>query len=179
MFFSGGLAATYVLYDSLHLINSFLVFILPSACDVWFVFMLMNFFRGIPKEMEEAALIDGCNQIQVLFKVYLPLSLPALVTIVLFTAVGQWNSWFDGMLFMNDPNNYPLQSYLYNIIISSDPSKLIAAGSQLTPEQLEALGQNSEIEYSHVINVYLAGKIKPNGWRQKLIDIRNNFFFVV
>ncbi len=139
MFFSGGLAATYVLYDSLHLINSFLVFILPSACDVWFVFMLMNFFRGIPKEMEEAALIDGCNQIQVLFKVYLPLSLPALVTIVLFTAVGQWNSWFDGMLFMNDPNNYPLQSYLYNIIISSDPSKLIAAGSKLTPEQLEAL----------------------------------------
>ena len=138
-FFSGGLAATYVLYDTLGLIDSFLVYILPNACDVWFVFMLVNFFRGIPKDLEEAALMDGCNQVQVLFKIYLPLSLPALVTIVLFTAVGQWNSWFDGMLFMNDPSKYPLQSYLYTMIISSDPSKLISAGGQLSPEQLEAL----------------------------------------
>ena len=138
-FFSGGLAATYVLYDTLGLIDSFLVYILPNACDVWFVFMLVNFFRGIPKDLEEAALMDGCNQVQVLFKIFVPLSLPALVTIILFTAVGQWNSWFDGMLFMNDPSKYPLQSYLYTMIISSDPSKLIAAGGQLTPEQLEAL----------------------------------------
>ena len=101
--------------------------------------MLSNFFRDIPKDLEEAALMDGCNQVEVLFKIYLPLSLPALVTIILFTAVGQWNSWFDGMLFMNDPSKYPLQSYLYTMIISSDPSKLIAAGGQLTPEQLEAL----------------------------------------
>ena len=138
-FFSGGLAATYVLYDTIGLIDSFLVYILPNACDVWFVFMLSNFFRDIPKDLEEAALMDGCNQVEVLFKIYLPLSLPALVTIILFTAVGQWNSWFDGMLFMNDPSKYPLQSYLYTMIISSDPSKLIAAGGQLTPEQLEAL----------------------------------------
>ena len=138
-FFSGGLAATYVLYDTLGLIDSFLVYILPNACDVWFVFMLANFFRDIPKDLEEAALMDGCNQVEVLFKIYLPLSLPALVTIILFTAVGQWNNWFDGMLFMNDPSKYPLQSYLYTMIISSDPSKLIAAGGQLTPEQLEAL----------------------------------------
>ena len=138
-FFSGGLAATYVLYDTIGLIDSFLVYIIPNACDVWFVFMLSNFFRDIPKELEEAALMDGCNQVEVLFKIYLPLSLPALVTIILFTAVGQWNSWFDGMLFMNDPSKYPLQSYLYTMIISSDPSKLIAAGGQLTPEQLEAL----------------------------------------
>ena len=83
-FFSGGLAATYVLYDTLGLIDSFLVYILPNACDVWFVFMLANFFREIPKDLEEAALMDGCNQIEVLFKIYVPLSLPALVTIILF-----------------------------------------------------------------------------------------------
>ena len=139
MWFGGGLAATYVLYDTLHLIDNFLVYIIPGACDVWFCLMLMNFFRKLPKELEEAALIDGCNQFQVLFRIFVPLSIPSIVTIVLFTAVGQWNSWFDGIIFMNDPANYPLQSYLYTMIISSDPAKMVSAGGQLTPDQLEAL----------------------------------------
>ena len=139
MLFNGGTIPWFITVKNYGMIDTMAALVLAGSVPVFNVLLMMNFFRGIPKEMEEAALIDGCNQIQVLFKVYLPLSLPALVTIVLFTAVGQWNSWFDGMLFMNDPNNYPLQSYLYNIIISSDPSKLIAAGSKLTPEQLEAL----------------------------------------
>ncbi|MCI5745949.1 MAG: carbohydrate ABC transporter permease [Erysipelotrichaceae bacterium] len=139
MWFGGGLAATYVLYDTLGLIDNFLVYIIPGACDVWFTIMLMNFFRKIPKELEEAAMIDGCSQLQILFKIYVPLSIPSIVTIVLFTAVGQWNSWFDGIIFMNDPANYPLQSYLYTLIIASDPSKMVGASGQLTPDQLEAL----------------------------------------
>ena len=73
------------------------------------------------------------------FKIFVPLSIPAIVTIVLFTAVGQWNSWFDGILFRNDPKNYPLQSYLYNRIRSTDPTKRVSAGGKLTPEQLEQL----------------------------------------
>lgn len=139
MWFGGGLAATYVLYDRLGLIDNFLVYIIPGACDVWFTIMLMNFFRKIPKELEEAAMIDGCSQFQILFKIFVPLSIPSIVTIILFTAVGQWNSWFDGIIFMNDPANYPLQSYLYTLIIASDPSKMVNAGGQLTPDQLEAL----------------------------------------
>lgn len=137
MFFSGGLFATYFLYKQLGLLNNFLVYILPGACDVWFVLMLMNFFRGIPRDIEEAALIDGAGQFTVLFKIYLPLALPSLATIVLFTAIGQWNSWFDGIMYMNDPSQYPLQSYLYTMIVSSDPTK--QSGFTLTPEQLEAL----------------------------------------
>ena len=138
MFFGGTLASQYVLYRMLGLLDNFLVYILPGACDVWFVLMLMNFFRGIPKEIEEAALIDGCNHFQILFRIFVPISLPVLVTIVLFTAVGHWNSWFDGIFFMNDSNMYPLQSYLYVMLESSDPSKLAQNGT-LTPDQLEAL----------------------------------------
>lgn len=139
MFFGGGLAAQYVLYQSLGLIDNFLVFILPGACDVWFVLMLMNFFRGIPKEIEEAAILDGCNQFQILFRIFIPISLPSIVTIILFTATGHWNSWFDGVLFMNDPSRYPLQSYLYVMLESSDPAKLAGSSGTLTPEQIEAL----------------------------------------
>ena len=138
MFFGGTLASQYVLYRMLGLLDNFLVYILPGACDVWFVLMLMNFFRGIPKEIEEAALIDGCNHFQILFRIFVPISLPVIVTIVLFTAVGHWNSWFDGIFFMNDSNMYPLQSYLYVMLESSDPSKLAQNGT-LTPDQLEAL----------------------------------------
>lgn len=138
MFFGGTLASQYVLYRMIGLLDNFLVYILPGACDVWFVLMLMNFFRGIPKEIEEAALIDGCNHFQILFRIFVPISLPVIVTIVLFTAVGHWNSWFDGIFFMNDSNMYPLQSYLYVMLESSDPSKLAQNGT-LTPEQLEAL----------------------------------------
>ena len=138
MFFGGTLASQYVLYRMLGLLDNFLVYILTGACDVWFVLMLMNFFRGIPKEIEEAALIDGCNHFQILFRIFVPISLPVIVTIVLFTAVGHWNSWFDGIFFMNDSNMYPLQSYLYVMLESSDPSKLAQNGT-LTPDQLEAL----------------------------------------
>lgn len=137
MFFGGGLFSTYFLYKQLGLLNNFLVYILPGACDVWFVLMMMNFFRGIPKEIEEAALIDGAGQLSILFKIYIPLAMPSIATIVLFTAIGQWNSWFDGIMFMNDPSKYPLQSYLYTMIVSSDPTK--QSGFTLTPDQLEAL----------------------------------------
>lgn len=138
MFFGGGLASQYILYLNLGLIDNFLVYILPGACDVWFVLMLMNYFRGIPKEIEEAALIDGCNHFQILFRIFVPISVPVIVTIVLFTAVGHWNSWFDGIFFMSDTTLYPLQSYLYTMIESSDPSKLASNGT-LTPEQIESL----------------------------------------
>ena len=137
MFFGGALFATYFLYKQLGLLNNFLIYILPGACDVWFVLMLMNFFRGIPKEIEDAAMMDGAGQFTILFRIYLPLAMPSIATIVLFTAIGQWNSWFDGIMFMNDPSKYPLQSYLYTMIISSDPTK--QSGFTMTPEQLEAL----------------------------------------
>jgi putative aldouronate transport system permease protein len=80
----------------------------------------MNFFRELPKEIEEAAYLDGAGQWYTLWKIFIPLSKPALATLVLFCAVGHWNSWFDGILFMNNPAHYPLQSYLQTVIINRD-----------------------------------------------------------
>lgn len=81
---------------------------------------MLNFYRGLPKELEEAAFIDGANHLRTLFSIILPLSLPAIATLLLFSMVGHWNAWFDGLLYMNRPENYPLQSYLQTLIINND-----------------------------------------------------------
>jgi putative aldouronate transport system permease protein len=88
----------------------------------------MNFFRELPKELEEAAFLDGAGHWDILWRVYVPLSKPALATLILFCAVFHWNSWFDGILYMNRPAHYPLQSYLQTVIINRDLTSL-ASGS--------------------------------------------------
>ncbi|WP_054028343.1 carbohydrate ABC transporter permease [Bacillus sp. FJAT-28004] len=118
MFFGGGLIPTYIVVKETGLMNSIWALIIPGALSVWNAVLMLNFFRGIPREMEEAALIDGAGHWSILWKVYLPVSLPSIATIGLFTLVGHWNSWFDGILYMNSPDNYPLQTYLSTLVTS-------------------------------------------------------------
>ncbi|BBH19024.1 protein LplC [Paenibacillus baekrokdamisoli] len=118
MFFGGGLIPTYIIIKETGLLNSIWSLVLPGALNVWNTVMLLNFFRGIPKDLDEAATIDGASHWMTLWKIYMPISLPALATIVLFTVVGHWNSWFDGILYMNSPEKYPLQSYLSTLVTS-------------------------------------------------------------
>jgi len=80
----------------------------------------LNFFRSLPKELEESAFMDGAGQWKILWRIFLPLSLPAIATIGLFTIVGHWNAWFDGLILMNSPDKYPLQSYLQTVVINHD-----------------------------------------------------------
>lgn len=122
MLFSGGLIPTYMTIKSVHMLDTIWALVLPGAVPVFNVILLMNFFRGLPKEIEEAAYIDGAGHWRVLWKIYVPLSMPAIATITLFTIVTHWNSWFDGLIYMNQPIHYPLQSYLQTIIITTDPS---------------------------------------------------------
>jgi putative aldouronate transport system permease protein len=82
--------------------------------------VVMNFMRSLPKELEEAAYVDGANHIATLLKVILPVSTPTIATVALFSFVGHWNSWFDGMLYMNRVDNYPLQTYLRTIIVNPE-----------------------------------------------------------
>ncbi|MNO49170.1 Lactose transport system permease protein LacG [compost metagenome] len=122
MLFHGGLIPTYMTIKSVNLLDSIWALVLPSAVSVFNVILLMNFFRELPKEIEEAANIDGAGHWRTLWSIYLPLSKPAVATITLFIVVFHWNSWFDGLIYMNSTSNYPLQSYLQTIIINVDPS---------------------------------------------------------
>ncbi|MBE9915913.1 carbohydrate ABC transporter permease [Paenibacillus donghaensis] len=118
--FSGGLIPWYMTIKATGLMDTIWALVLPGAVPVFNVILLLNFYRGLPKELEESAKIDGANHFVTLFKIYLPLSTPALATIGLFTIVGHWNSWFDGLILMNRPENYPLQTFLQTIIIKKD-----------------------------------------------------------
>ena len=99
--FIGGLIPTYMVVKKTGLINSFWSLIIPGAVPVTYVIMMMNFFRSLPKELEEAALIDGANQWQICWRVIVPLSKASIATITLFCIVSHWNAWFDGMLYFN------------------------------------------------------------------------------
>src|SRR6185312_953467 len=92
---------------------------------VFNMILLMNFFRtGVPKTLEEAAFIDGANHFRILFSIYLPISLPAIATISLFTMVSQWNAWFDGLIYMTDAAKYPLSTFLQTVIVQQDLSQM-------------------------------------------------------
>jgi putative aldouronate transport system permease protein len=122
--FSGGLIPWYMVIKQTGLIDSFWALIIPGALPVFNVILLANAFKGIPKELEEAAAMDGADHWTILFKILLPMSLPVLATVTLFVAVGHWNAWFDGLILMNSPEKYPLQSYLQTVIVSPDPRML-------------------------------------------------------
>lgn len=122
MLFSGGLIPTYVIVQELHLINTLWALVLPGAVPVFNLILLLNFFRSLPRELEEAAFIDGASHMQTLWRVIVPLSKPALATIMLFTIVSHWNEWFSGLIYMNAPEKYPLASYLQTVVIQRDIS---------------------------------------------------------
>ena len=120
MFVSGGLVPTYMIVAGTGLKNTIWSLILPGAVPVFYLVILLNFFRQIPKELEESALIDGAGQFRILWQIFVPLSIPALATLTIYTIVGHWNEWFNGLIYMDDARNYPLQTYLQNIITTPD-----------------------------------------------------------
>ncbi|AZP03562.1 carbohydrate ABC transporter permease [Jeotgalibaca ciconiae] len=124
MLFGGGLIPSYLVNTGLGLKNNFLVYIIPGAFSCYNMILIMNFFRGIPKALEEAALIDGASFFTVFRKIYLPLSLPGLATVALFIMVGHWNDWFTGILYMADTKNYPLASFLQVIVVQGNQQDL-------------------------------------------------------
>lgn len=138
--FSGGMIPTFMVINQLGLMNTLWALILPGAVPVFNVILMMNFFKQIPGEITESAIMDGAGHVTVLCKLFLPLSKPSLATISLFTVVGHWNEWFSGMLYMRETENYPLQTYLQSIIVVRDASTLASA----TKETLEMLSKVSD-----------------------------------
>lgn len=118
LLFSGGLIPTFLVVQKLGLLNTIWAIVLPSLISTWHLFIMRTFFEAFPEELEDAATIDGCGTIQVLLRIVLPLSLPVLATIGLYTAVNQWNAFFDALIYLNDRSMYPLQIMLRNILIA-------------------------------------------------------------
>lgn len=139
MLFSGGMMPTYFVVSKTKLIDTIWAMILPGAVPVSSCILMLNFFRGIPEELEESAKLDGANQLRILTRIYLPLSKPSIATVTLFSLVGHWNSWFDGLIYSNHTTNYPLQSYLQTLIT-------------LTTEDLASADIDSILQFSNVNN---------------------------
>lgn len=132
MLFSGGLIPTYMVISQLGILDTIWALTLPGAMNVGFMIMMMNFFRAVPPELEDAAVIDGATMFQILRKIYLPLCRPSIAVIVLFSIVANWNGWMDGYLYMNTPDHYPLQTYLAAMLMEARTT----IDTMITPQQL-------------------------------------------
>lgn len=119
MYFSGGLVPTYMLINNLGLANTRWVLIIPGAVSAYNLIVARTFFAGIPVALEESAKIDGANDFQVLWKIFVPLAKPIIAVLVLFYGVGHWNSWFNASLYIQNRNLMPLQVFLREILIQN------------------------------------------------------------
>ena len=127
MYFSGGLIPTFLTIKALGLLNNRWVLIIPSALSTYNLIIMRAAFLSVPKSLEEAAFMDGANHLTVLFKVLVPLSKATIAVIILYSAVGHWNAWFNAMIYIQDANKFPLQLVLRGILIQNDTSKMTQA----------------------------------------------------
>lgn len=128
MIFSGGLIPLYAVVRQTGIYNTIWALVLPGAVPVFNVIILLNFFRQMPKELRESAMIDGANEFVILRKILLPLCLPSIAALSLFIVVGHWNAWLDGLIYMRSPRDYPLQTYLRSLLVTQDMKTMASMG---------------------------------------------------
>lgn len=143
MYFGGGLVPYYMVLKNMHLLNTFWVYIIPMMMSVYNMILVKNYIESMPEELFEAAKIDGANDLLIFFRMVLPLSKPILMTVGLFVAIGQWNSWFDAYLYTSSQSLKPMQSILVEILNQyqtkgsvSDQMSKAAAGVTVTPDSI-------------------------------------------
>jgi len=127
--FGGGLIPWFITVKETGLLDTIWGLVIPGAVPVFNVILMLNFFRGLPREIEESAFMDGAGHWRVLWRMHIPLSMPVIATVSLFTLVGHWNAWFDGLVLMNFPEKYPLSTYLQLMVTNS--SRLNFSGTSL------------------------------------------------
>ncbi len=136
MFFSGGMIPGYLLIKSLHLNNTIWAMILPGAINTYNMIIMRNFFMSLPESLEEAARIDGANDILVLVRIILPMSKPILATVALWSMVGHWNAWFDCLIYITDPAKHVLQVVLRRIVLEGTAQMLNPNSSEFDATQI-------------------------------------------
>ncbi len=127
MLFNGGMIPSYMLVKKLGLLNSIWALILPGALPIFNVIMVMNFFKGIPRSLEEAAVMDGAGPMTVLLHVLVPCAKPCIATISLFSIVGSWNDFFSGLIYIQKPENYPIMTYIQSLNV--DIQEMLKSGA--------------------------------------------------
>ena len=137
MFFGGGLIPTYQLISNLRLLDSMWAIILPGAFSVWNMIIARTYYQGIPAELQEAAEVDGANEITYYFKILIPVCTPVIAVLALWQFVAMWNSYFDAMIYLNDSAKQPLQLVLRSILIQNQPEAGMIADMQSTAERAQ------------------------------------------
>ena len=132
MFFGGGLIPTYLLISDLGMLNTIWAILLPGAFSVWNMIIARTYYQGVPRDLEEAASIDGATEMVYFFKILLPVCTPIIATICMWQFVGMWNSYFDAMIYLNDVSKQPLQLVLRGILIQSQPEPGMVSDMQST-----------------------------------------------
>ncbi|MEC0181227.1 carbohydrate ABC transporter permease [Paenibacillus peoriae] len=142
MFFSGGIIPEYILMKELHLTNSVWALILPHLINPFNLIIMISFFQSIPKSLEEAAEIDGSSHFGILLRIILPLSMPVIAALSLFYAVSRWNGFMDSLFYITDPEMYPLQLKLYQLVMNNMANDIMQMEGlrmvELLPESLKA-----------------------------------------
>ena len=137
MFFGGGLIPTYLLISRLHMLDTIWAIILPGAFGVYNMIIARTYYQGIPRDLQEAADIDGANEMVYFFRVLLPVCTPIIATIAMWNFVGMWNSYFDAMIYLNSASKQPLQLVLRSILIQSQPEPGMVADTQSTAQRAQ------------------------------------------
>ncbi|KRF04113.1 sugar ABC transporter permease [Paenibacillus sp. Soil766] len=148
MFFGGGLIPTYLVIKNLGMLDTVWAIILPTAVNVWNIVLARTFFSGIPNELNEAAKVDGASEVRIFFKIVLPLSKPIIFVLALYAFVGQWNSYFDALIYLKSANLLPLQLVLRSILIQNQVNPGMIA-DQLAMAELKRLSEI--IKYSSIV----------------------------
>lgn len=147
MYFGGGLIPHYLLVKSLHLDNTRWALIVPGLINTWNLIIMMTAFRNVPISLDESARIDGAGEWRILFQIVLPLVVPTIMVMVLYYAVGHWNSWFNAMIYLRDRGKYPLQLFLREILVENRLNEIIAGQGQAN--EVEDVG--TTIKYATII----------------------------
>lgn len=142
MLFNGGLIPFYLVVSGIGLTNSIWSMIIPTGVSTFYLIIMKNYFASLSPSLEEAAKIDGANDVQILFKVILPISLPFVATFILFYSVERWNEWWYALLFVNDQAIKPLQIYMRDLLVNYN--------NMLSPQAMMIIGQGKQANYQAV-----------------------------
>ncbi len=135
MLFGASLIPWYFIIKETGLIDSIWALVVPGALPVYNTILLMNFFRNLPKEIKESATLDGITPVQMMIRIFIPLAIPAIAMVMVFSIVGHWNNFFDGLILINTPSKIPLQTYIQTLTNTN----IDVSSSSLTAEELEVL----------------------------------------